>query len=94
MSLRTEATTQREVPLRLLAGSMESHELASSLAFRLPVSSLEALVPLPDVVLRFPAGTAGFIFLPTMASLNTFKRASETFNVEIAFKKLARPASA
>ena len=71
----------------LLAGSIESPELASSLAFRLPASCREALVPLPDVVLRLPAGTAGFFFLRTIASLNSLRRAGETCKVEIAFIK-------
>jgi len=60
---------------RLLAGSVESPKLASSLTFRLAVSCWEALFQLPDVVLHFPAGTAGFFFLHTIASLNSLRRA-------------------
>ena len=42
---------------RRLPGSVESPELASSLALRLPASCWEALLPLLDVVLRLPADT-------------------------------------
>jgi len=66
---------------RLLAGSIESPELASSLAFGLPASFWESLVPLPDVVLRLPAGIAGFFFLLAIASLNSLRRADETCKV-------------
>ena len=59
---------------------------ASSLAFRLPTSCWEALVPLPDVVLRLPAGTAGF-FLSAIARLHPLRRAGETCKVEIGFVK-------
>ena len=59
----------------LWAGSIELPKLASSLALRLPTSCWEGLAPLPHV-LRFPAGTIGFFFLHAMASLNSFKRAS------------------
>ena len=45
---------------RLLAGSIKLPELASSLALHLPASCWEAVAPLPDVVLRLPAGNAGF----------------------------------
>jgi len=72
---------------RLLAGSIESPELASALAFRLPASFWEALVPLPNMALRLPAGTVGFFFLLTIASLNSLRRAGETCKVEIAFIK-------
>jgi len=48
----------------LLADSIESPDHASSLALCLPASCWEALVPLPDVVLCFPAGTAGWLLLP------------------------------
>jgi len=47
---------------RRLAGSEESPELASSLALRLPVMRLEALLTLPDRVLRLPADTVGIFF--------------------------------
>ena len=47
---------------RRLAGSEESPELASSLALRLPVTRLEALLTLPDWVLRLPADTVGVFF--------------------------------
>jgi len=47
---------------RRLAGSEESPELASSLALRLPASRLEALLTLPDGVLRLPADTVGIFF--------------------------------
>ena len=59
---------------RLLVGFMESPELASSLAFRLPTSCWEALVPLPDVVLCLPAGTAGFFFLRAIDSRSSLRR--------------------
>jgi len=78
---------------RLFAGSIESPELASSLAFRLLASCWEAVVPLQDVVLRLPAGTAGF-FLCAIASRSSLRRAGETCKVGIAFIKLTRPASA
>jgi len=48
---------------------------------------LEALFPLPDVVLRFPAGTADFFFLRAIANLNSLRRAGETCKAEIAFIK-------
>jgi len=63
---------------RLLAGSMEPPELASSLAFRLPASCWEALAPLPDGVLRLPAGTAGHLFLLAIARRSSFNRAGNT----------------
>ena len=47
---------------RRLAGSEESPELASSLALRLPVMRLEALLTLPDGALRLPADTFGVFF--------------------------------
>ena len=72
---------------RLLAGSIKSPELASSLAFRFPASCWEALVPLPDVVLRLLVGTAGFFFLHAIASLESLRRAGETCKVEIPFIK-------
>ena len=53
---------------RRLADSVESPELASSLALHLPASCWEALLPLPDVVLRLPADTVGTIFLRAVAS--------------------------
>jgi len=71
----------------LMAGSIKLPELASSLAYRLPASCWEAVVLLPDVVLRLPADTAGFFFLRAISSLNTLRRASETSKVEIAFIK-------
>ena len=71
---------------RLLAGSMESPELAISLAFRLPANCLEALFPLPDALLLLPTGTAGF-FLRAIASRNSLRRAGETCKVEITFIK-------
>ena len=61
---------------RLCSGSIESPELASPLALRLPTSCWEGLAPLRDVVQRLPAGTADF-FLRAMASLNSFKRAGD-----------------
>ena len=73
---------------RLLPGSIESPKLASSLVFHLPASCWEALVPLPDVVLRLPAGTAGFFFLLAIASLNSLRRARKTCKVEITFIKV------
>jgi len=71
---------------RLLAVSIESPELASSLVLRLPASCWETLTPLPDVVLRLPAGTAGF-FLLAVASLSSLRRTGESFKVEIALIK-------
>ena len=56
---------------RLWAGSIESPELASPLALRLPTSCWESAAPLPDVVLRLPEVKAGFSFLRAMASLNS-----------------------
>ena len=47
---------------RRLAGSEESPELASSVALRLPVMRWEALLTLPDGVLRLPADTVGIFF--------------------------------
>jgi hypothetical protein len=77
MNSRPQARTQPQV-LHLLAGSIESPEYASSLDLRLKASFWEALVPLPVVVLRFPAGTAGLFFLRAMASLNSLRKAGET----------------
>jgi len=55
---------------RRLAGSEESPELASSLALRLPVRRLEALLTLPEGVLRLPADTVGvFFFLCVVTTL-------------------------
>jgi len=71
-------------PGRQLAGSIESPELASSLAMRLPASCWEALAPLPDVVLRLPAGTAGFFFLRDIANFSSLRRAGVSYSVEIA----------
>jgi len=71
----------------LLEGSIKSPELASSLALRLLASCWEALAPLPDVVLRLPAGTAGFFFLRDMASLNSLRRVGDSCKVEIALIK-------
>jgi len=51
---------------RRLAGSVESPDLANSLAFRLPASCWEAL--LPDVVLHLRADTVGIFFLRVIAS--------------------------
>ena len=70
---------------RLLAGSIKSPELASSLVLRLPASCWENVAPLPDV-LGLPAGTAGF-FLRTVTSLSSLRRADEIFKVEIALIK-------
>jgi len=70
---------------RLLAGSIGSPELASSSTFLLP-GSWEPLVPLPNVLLLFPAGTAGFFFR-AIANLNSLRRAGETFQLEIVFIK-------
>jgi len=53
---------------RRLAGSEESPELASSLASRLPACRWEALLTLPDGVLRLPADTVGTLFLRFVAS--------------------------
>ena len=47
---------------RLLVCSEQSPELASSVALRLPVLRWEALLTLPDVVLRLPAETVGIFF--------------------------------
>jgi len=49
---------------RLLAGSIDSLEHASSLALRLPASCWETVAPLRVVVLRLPVGTAGFFLRP------------------------------
>jgi len=57
-----------QVAGRRLAGSEESPDLARSLALRLPASCWEALLPLPDVVLRLPADTVGTFFLRFVAS--------------------------
>jgi len=47
---------------RRLAGSEESPELASSVALRLPVMRWEALLTLPDGVLRLLADAVGIFF--------------------------------
>ena len=70
----------------LLAGFIKCPELARSLVFRLPARCWEVLVPLPDMVLRFPGGTAGF-FIRAIASLTSLRRAGETCKVEMAFIK-------
>ena len=57
------------VAVRRLAGSEESPELASSLALRLPVMCWEALLTLPDGVLRLPADTVGIFFFCDVTSL-------------------------
>ena len=67
---------------RLLAGSIESPELVSSLAFRLP----EALDPLPAGALRLTAGTAGLFFF-IIASRSSLNMAGETWKEEIALRK-------
>ena len=76
---------------RLFAGSDESPELASSLALRLPASCpdvrWEAPAHPPGVVLRLPAGTAGFFFLRESAILNSLRMAGDNCKVEIALKK-------
>ena len=60
---------------RLLAGSIDSPELVSSLAFRFP----EALVPPPYGAPRLPVGTAGlFFFCLANASRSSFTVAGET----------------
>jgi hypothetical protein len=73
---------------RLLAGSGEPTELASSLALRLPTSFLEgrrgAPAPRPGAVLRLPAGTAGFFFLLERAILTSLRLPGDTCKVEIA----------
>ena len=53
---------------RRLAGSEESPELTSSLALRLPACRWEALLTLPDGVLRLPADTVGTFFFRDVAS--------------------------
>ena len=57
----------------------------SSLAFRLPARCSGTLVPLPDVVLRLPVGTAACFFLLAIGSFNSLRMGSETCKVEIAF---------
>jgi len=66
----------------LLAGSIDSPERASSLALRFPAGCCEALVPLPYMVLRLPAATAGF-FLLAIASLCSLRKAGDICKVEI-----------
>ena len=49
---------------RLLPGSIALPVLASSMGLSLPAIFWEPLFPLPDVVMRFPAGIAGWRFTP------------------------------
>jgi len=77
---------------RLVAGSEESPELASSLALRLPATldgeRWKAVDAPPNVVLRSPAGTVGLFFLAlATAFLNSFRRAGEGWALEIALRK-------
>jgi hypothetical protein len=73
---------------RLLAGSVESPKLSSSLALGFPASWLEALSPTPRAALRLPAGTAFFFFFfATSADLTSLRRAGETCKEEIALIK-------
>ena len=62
---------------RLMAGSVESPEVASSLSFRVSASCCEALVPLPEKVLRLSAGTAVFFSLRAIARRSPFKSAGD-----------------
>ena len=75
----------------MFAASVESPELDSSLALRLPASCLHgrwgAPAPPPGEVLRLPAGTADFFFLRERAILNSLRMAGESCKVEIALKK-------
>jgi hypothetical protein len=74
---------------RLLAGSIESPELISLLALRLPAASwLEALGPPPCAVLWLPADTAVFLFfLDARTDPNSLRRAGETCREKIAIIK-------
>jgi hypothetical protein len=73
---------------RLLADSIESPELSSSLALRLPASWLEAFCPPPRAVLRLPAATAVFFFfLDASADLSSLRRAGDTCKQEIALRR-------
>jgi len=88
----TDETAGRSADLapgagRLLAASIESPELARSLALRLPASSWEAVAPLPDLVMRLPAGTAGFCFFRDIVSLSSLRRAGESCKEEITLIK-------
>jgi hypothetical protein len=71
----------------LLAGSIESPELISSLALRLPASWVEALGPPPCAVLRLPTDTAVFFCLDARADLRSLRSAGETYNKTIVFIK-------
>jgi hypothetical protein len=90
----TDETTGRgadpaPVAGRLLAGSFESPNLASSLALRLPACWLEgrwdALGAPPSAVLRLPADTTAFFFRDDRAVLSSLRRPGESCKVKIAF---------
>ena len=74
----------------LMAGSMESPELANS-ALRLPGSRLERrwedFRPPPGALLRLPAGTTVFFFLDVRAILSSLRSAGVTCKVDIALIK-------
>ena len=76
---------------RLMLGSIESPELANSLALRLPASRLgcrwEDLGPLPGVLLRLPADTTVFFFLDDRAILSSLRSAGVTCKLDIALTK-------
>ena len=65
---------------RLVADCIRPPELTSSLVLRLLASCWEIPAPLPDIVLRLPAGTADF-FLLAVACHSSLRRASECLNV-------------
>jgi hypothetical protein len=81
-----------------MAGSMESPELANSLALRLPATRLEGrwedLGPPPGAVLQLPVDTTVFFFLDDSAILSSLRSAGVTCKVDIALIKLTPPASA
>ena len=70
-----------------VGGLHGSPELARSLVFLLPASCWEALVPLPDGMLRLPADTAGLFFLRAIARRSPFSNAGDTCKEEIALTK-------
>ena len=79
---------------RLLAGSIELPELASSLALCLPAcwldGRLEALDTPPGAVLRLPADTTVLFFLRDQrANLSSLRRARESCSVVIALISLS-----
>jgi hypothetical protein len=74
-----------------MVGSMESPELANSLALHLPASRLEGrwedLGPPPGAVLRLPADITVFFFLNVRAILSSLRSARVTCKVDIALIK-------